>query len=165
MKTAVPIGKIARTAVCLAIFLTLTAPKHAGFIALMLLPFFAVVWIWEAVAIARSPEQRVLRVYRIAAWMLAFCFVALLNLFWYRESRHYADKVAAAVSSHYARTGGYPTTLEQVGIQPEDSSLRKWRVVYGINQGRPYLAYAVPFAIFDMYGYDFDTRKWTYWAD
>jgi hypothetical protein len=165
MKTVVPIRKIVRTVLCLGIFLYCTASLHGGFVALMLLPFFAVVWIWQAISIARNPDQRTLRVLRVIAWMLAFCLVGLLNLHWYRESRAYADKVVAAVSTHYARTGNYPTSLEQVGIQPKDLNSRKWRLSYGLSNGRPYVFYAVPYIIFDMYDYDFQTRKWNYLAD
>jgi len=162
MKTAVP---IARTVLCLAIFLFFTAPMHGGFIALMLLPFFVAVWIWEVASIAHKPDQRRLRVLRVLAWIVSFCLVGLLNLYWYRESRAYADKIVAAVSNHHTRTGSYPASLEQVGIQPDDRSSRKWRLAYVINDGKPNLFYAVPYAIFDTYDYDFETRKWTYFAD
>ena len=127
------------------------AHKHGGFITLMLLPFFAPVWILEAVEIARGAEQRALRAGRIVAWIAAFCLVGLLNYHWYRESGLYADKIAGAVLTYRSRVGSYPDSLEQAGIPQKDKAASEWMLVYGIVDGKPSLIYAAPFTVFDTY--------------
>jgi hypothetical protein len=154
------------TLLLLGIFFFVTLPMHAGFVARMLFPFFVVRWLYDAVMMVRHPEQRARRGAGIAIWATAFAAVVALNLYWYRESRTYADGVPESVLAHEAKTGSYPTGLEQLGIRSDDPLLRKWRLVYGHDQGdKPSLSYAVPFAIFDFYHYDFQTHRWQYLAD
>src|SRR6185312_3611744 len=98
----------------------------------------------------RHPEQRSKHAARIATWVLAFLVIGALNVYWYRDSRTYADAVAAAVLSYRAKTGAYPRNLEQIGIRADDA-FRKSRLVYGVytegHKTRLSLSYKAPFAI------------------
>ena len=153
-----------KTTLLLATFLFFTLPMHWGFIAAMLLPIFVCVWIYDIVVMVRDPGQRLMRTARMAIWMLAFCAVGALNLYWYRESRAYADQIAAAVLGYKARTGMYPDTLEQMGIDSHESSARKWRISYRQKKGAPLLFYIATFETYDMFSYDFEARRWRYVA-
>jgi hypothetical protein len=152
---------LATRVLLLGVFFILTAPKHMGFVAMMMLPFFACSWLYDIVMLIRKPEQRTALAMRIATWVLAFLAIAALNLYWYRESRAYANDVAAAVSSYKAKIGVYPASLEQVGIRERDAR-RKWRLLYWLHDEEPSLMYEAPFIVMDSYDYDFQTREWQY---
>jgi len=165
MNLSSPIARRVRTALFVTLFLALTCMPHGGAGALVLLPFFICSWLYELFVLVRRPEQRARRAERVIIWMLAFCVSGTVNLYWFRASRAYANDVANAILNYRARTGTYPTDLQEVGVPPE-RALRRWMLVYAVgNDGRPLLAYAVPWEVFDTYDYDFKTGQWTYWAD
>lgn len=160
-----PVARRVSSALLAGVFLFVSCIPHDGTLALVLLPFFVCSWLYDLVMLSRRPEQRARRTERVITWMLAFCVAGAVNLYWFRESRAYANNVVDAVLSYHARTGVYPIDLQQTGVRPE-SAFRKWMLVYAVSaDGRPGLSYAVPYAVFDMYDYDFDTGKWQYLAD
>jgi hypothetical protein len=157
-----PVARRVRNALFIGIFLFVTCSPHGGFCAYVLLPFFACSWLVDLFVMLRTPEQRARRAERILTWVLAFCLAGAVNLYWFRESRAYANNVVSAVVNYKARTGTYPTDLQEAGIRPE-RAFDKWMLVYGVSSdGRPGLSYAVPYIAFDMYDFDFDTGQWLY---
>ena len=160
-----PVARRVRNALFVGLFLCLTCTPHFGGAAVALLPFFACSWLYDLFILVRRPDQRARRAERILVWMLAFCLAGAVNLYWYRNSRAYANKIAGAVLNYRARTGSYPTDLEDVGFS-QANAVRKWMLVYGVSgKGEPLLIYAAPWDGFDTYSYDFATGHWDYWAD
>lgn len=155
-----PVARRVRNALFIGVFLFLTCSPHGGFIAYVLLPFFVVSWIFDLWVMLRRPEERGRRAERILVWVAAFCVSGAINLYWFRESRAYANNVVSAVLNYKARTGAYPIDLQLAGIRPE-RAFDKWMLVYGVSSdGKPGLSYAVPYLAFDMYDYDFDADQW-----
>ena len=155
-----PVARRIRNALFIGVFLFLTCSPHGGFIAYVLLPFFVVSWIFDLWVMLRRPEERGRRAERILVWVAAFCVSGAINLYWFRESRAYANNVVSAVLNYKARTGAYPIDLQLAGIRPE-RAFDKWMLVYGVSSdGKPGLSYAVPYLAFDMYDYDFDADQW-----
>jgi hypothetical protein len=164
MNTRVVLRNIG-TAVFVALFLLVAGRMHGGFIALVLLPFFIIVWLYDVVVMSRKPEERAPRAKRMTIWMLAFGVVAALNWHWYRESRAYAERVVVAVENFKSRTGAYPWHLQDAGIDAKGET-KRWMLVYSLRDGKtPWIAYAAPFVMFDRYEYDFAKHEWTYLAD
>ena len=160
-----PVARRVRNALFVGIFLCVTCTPHGGFWAFVLLPLFVCSWLFDLFAMLRGPEQRARRAERVLTWMLAFCVTGAVNLYWFRESRAYANNVVSAVLDYRAHTGFYPTDLQQAGIRPE-RAFDKWMLVYGKSaDGKPGVSYAVPYIAFDMYDYDFDTGQWLYLPD
>jgi hypothetical protein len=160
-----PVARRIRNALFIGIFLYVTCTPHGGFIAFVLVPFFACAWLIDLIVMFRRPEQRARRAERVLTWVLAFCVTGAVNLYWFHESRTYANNVASAVLTYRARNGSYPTDLQQTGIRPE-RAFQKWMLVYGVTaDGKPGLSYAVPYIGFDMYDYDFETGRWQYLPD
>lgn len=160
-----PVARRVRNALFIGLFLFMAARPHGGFIAFMFLPFFACSWLYDLIVLVRKPEQRARRAERVIIWMSAFCLAGSVNLYWYRQSRAYANNVVGAVLNYRARTGTYPPDLQDVGIS-QANAVRQWMLVYGVNaKGEPLLIYPVPWDGFDTYAYDFDTGQWLYWAD
>jgi hypothetical protein len=88
----------------------------------------------------RRPEERGRRAERILVWVAAFCVSGAINLYWFRESRAYANNVVSAVLNYKARTGAYPIDLQLAGIRPE-RAFDKWMLVYGVSSdGKPGLS-------------------------
>lgn len=165
MSADFPVARRVGNALLVGIFLFLSCMPHNGMLALVLLPFFACSWLYDFFVMARKPEQRVRRTERVITWMLAFCVTGAVNYYWFRASRADANNIADAVMSYRARTGVYPTDLLQTGVHPE-RAFRKWMLVYAVgSDGKPLLAYSVPWDGLDTYDYDFDTGKWVYWTD
>src|SRR5581483_4856721 len=163
LKSAV--ARRVRNLLLIGIFLYVTCTPHGGLFALMLLPFFACAWLLDLFVMFRKPEQRARRAERVLTWVLAFCIAGTVNLYWYRLSRAYANKVVGAVMNYRARTGTYPPDLQDVGIS-QAIAVHKWMLVYGVRgNGEPLLIYPAPWDGSDTYAYDFDTGKWVYWAD
>ena len=160
-----PVARRIRNLLFIGIFLYVTCIPHGGFLAFMLLPFFVCAWLFDLFVTMRRPERRARSTERVLTWVLAFCIAGTVNLYWYRESRGYANKVVGAVMNYRARTGTYPPDLQDVGIS-QAIAVHKWMLVYGVSgKGEPLLIYPAPWDGFDTYAYDFDTGKWVYWAD
>jgi hypothetical protein len=160
-----PVARRVRNALFIGIFLYLTCHPHGGLFVLGLLPFFACFWLYDLIFLVRRPEGRIRRTERLVTWMLAFGVAGAVNLYWSWDARAYANKVVGAVVNYRARSGTWPTDLENVGIS-QATAVRKWMLVYAVDErGRPGLIYPSPWDGFDTYSYDFDTGHWNFWAD
>lgn len=138
-----------------------TAPVHFGFFAAILAPFFALYFLYSVFIMSRKPEQRRVRVRRIAVWLLAFTTVAACHWYWFHESRIEADALAGAVLSYKDRMGSYPKNLAEIGID-EKVFGHPWMLGYTFRDGQPFLIYSATFIIFDAYIFDFESRQWRY---
>src|SRR5437870_12823715 len=95
---------------------------------------------------------------RVAIWGFALALVAAVQGYSAYAARADADMAVAAVTRDKERTGSYPATLGEVGLDPDDL-WRKWRAVYAARGGRPSLFYATTFTPFESYHYDFQARR------
>ena len=98
-----PVARRVRNALFIGIFLCVTCTPHGGFWAFVLLPLFACSWLFDLFAMVRRPEQRARRAERVLTWMLAFCVTGAVNLYWFRESRAYANNVVPVARGDGAR--------------------------------------------------------------
>lgn len=148
------------TFVCAAALLILTLQKGSGFLLILLLPVFLVLALYHAVRMIRRPEERKSRGIRLAVWAAAFALAGTVQTYWSIASKQDADLVLKKVLAHKARTGSYPATLKEVGLDDEHLK-EKWRLRYSIREGQPMLVYPVPFMPLDLYEYDFEKLRWT----
>lgn len=148
-----------KTFVLVAILLFLTLQKGEGFVLILLLPFFLITVLYHAVRMIRRPEERKSRGIKIAVWTITFALAGTVQTYWSKASHQDAQLVLKKVLAHKARTGSYPASLVDLGLD-EQYLKEKWGLRYSGKDGRPMLVYPVPFMPLDLYQYDFEAFRW-----
>jgi hypothetical protein len=138
------LSDFAKTFLLVAVFLLVITLKHAGFMVLLMIPFFAVSLIRGIVLMVRKPDQRKLCGARMVILAAALCTIASVHWYWFHAARDNANAVATAVIAYKSRTGAYPTGLAELGLN-QNELLRKWMLGYGLDRGQPSLFYATTF--------------------
>jgi hypothetical protein len=151
--------KYVTTGVLAALALLVTTWNHAGFMLLAFSPFLAGSLIYNAIVAVRKPERRRLSQVRIVVWLIVPLIVGATHWHLYRAARADADTAVAAVVGYKARTGSWPATLRDAGIE-EPQFGRRWMLGYLVGDGGPQLVYAATFTIYEAHMYDFDAQRW-----
>ena len=152
------------TAALAALALVLAAPVTAGFMFALFVPFIVVSMIYNVITAVRKPEKRRLSLIRIVVWLVVPAIVGAAHWRWYLAARADANIAVTAVTTFKARTGTWPKTLQDAGIQDPQFG-RRWMLGYLLDADRPFIAYASTFALFDSYTYDFEAQRWEFHAD
>lgn len=151
-------ARVVKTLLLVAAVLAVTLPKGAAFILALLVPLFGIWMIYSLARMVFKPEERGRRAVLIAIWLAVLVSAAAMQAYWDRAARVAAEQAAAAVSAHQARTGAYPASLAEAGVDP---LLReRWKLAYRLREGKPELIYSDPLLPLSTYEYDFDNRKW-----
>lgn len=148
-----------KTFIPVAIVLFFALQKGSGFGFLLLLLIFIVTTPYRLVRMIRRPEERRRQLTRIGIWAAALTLAGGVHAYWSAASRNNADIVADELLGHKARTGSYPPTLAEIGIDELELNA-KWKISYLVRDGHGKLSYPSSFMPLTSYEYDFEARKW-----
>lgn len=154
-------SEYAKTLVLVAAVLFFTLQNHAGYLVIFVLPFVFLSLIVGTVLMVRRPQERQRRGIRMLIWASALALIGAVQ--WYRADAARADAEGAvrAIVEHKARSGSYPSTLAQAGLD-EEALHARWTLRYSLKNGRPALSYAATLIPTDGYDYDFESSQWIY---
>jgi hypothetical protein len=148
-----------------ALMVFLLGQNHAGFILYFVL-FALLFWIpYSVYVIYRRPDARASQLARVAIWLVAVALVVGIHYIRHETTRHNADEIAASINKFMATHSRCPVTLDEVGITQQQRKDLLGISGYSCEVGKPFLFYAVTYAAFDVFQYDFQTKSWEYRAD
>ncbi|MBI5279562.1 MAG: hypothetical protein HY854_24230 [Burkholderiales bacterium] len=108
---------------------------------------------------ARRPAERRSRAIGLGIWIATLAIAVNVRDHWDTTARTRADAAAGAVQAHKVRTGAYPNSLADVGIDA-GALKEEFSMSYRTDQGKPALFYSQPSMPMVAHHYDFDTRSW-----
>lgn len=149
----------AKTLILAAIVLFLTLPKNGGFWLVLATLFFALWALYNLVRLILKPVERRARVMRVAIWIAVLAVAGAMQAYWANASRDHASAAAKALLAYKSRTGSYPSTLVELGLD-EQALKNEWRLGYKLRDGKPELNYPASLMPLTMYEYDFATKQW-----
>lgn len=139
--------------------------RHMGFMLILLAPVL-VPWFGYSVYVATTqPARRIDQLARVAVWLLAVISVVATHVFWHVTTRNQANQIVAAIQSYMRQHGRCPENLMVIGITQEQLRKKTGLSGYHCERGEPQFIYAVTFAVFETYDYDFKRKEWRYWPD
>jgi hypothetical protein len=148
-----------KTLAAAGVVLAVTLPRGTGFVLLLLLPLLLLTLIYQAVRMLRQPQERKARATRLAIWCLAFALAGSVQSYRAAATRSHAEQVVQTVLAHQKRTGAYPSSLTEAGLD-QDLVRRRWRVGYLVRDGQPLVSYPAPFMPLTVYEYDLAAGGW-----
>lgn len=150
------------TAIGCTFLLLLTAPRYGGFMLgfflLFLIPFF----LYSVDRMYRHKEERKTRGVKLALWMAATFVTLAVNYHEYGYARDAANDVVAELAKYHETNGSYPSNLEALGYDSKSLKSTLGMYSYQNEEGQPFFYYSVPYIVFDMYRYDFQSGQWIY---
>ena len=148
-----------KTFALVAIVLFFSLQKGSGPLLGILLPLFLVTAAYNSIRMIRRPEERKRRGIRLAIWAITLALTCTVQGHWSKASRSEAESALNKIMAYRARTGTYPASLKEVGL--DDSYLKdEWQLRYAVREGKPTLSYPMPFMPLAVHEYDFEARKW-----
>lgn len=148
-----------KTLAAVAVTLFLLLPKNSGFALALAVPVFAAWVLYNVARIALKPPERRNRGLRLATWGGVLILVASTQVYWVKASRGHADAAVAAILLHHSRTGHYPASLREAGLD-EEALRADWNIVYRPRDSVPDLNYPITYIPLSTYEYDFQANKW-----
>jgi len=148
-----------KTFAMVAIVLFFSLQRGYGPMLGFLLIFYLVSVLYNALRMILRPEERARRGFRLAIWFVALALVCAVQGHWSNASRSNAETALDKILAYKERTGAYPASLRDVGLDGtylED----QWRLRYWVQNGKARLAYPMPLMPLSTYEYDFEARKW-----
>ena len=140
--------------------LELVSGGMGGLLFSLVLPVFFVWLIYSLLRMALRPAERARRGARIGIWFATI--VILMSALGYRDrgAREEVELAIAAVSDHKRRTGSYPASLAEAGL--DAARLRaKYSVSYRLEaEGGAVLFYSQPSMPLIAHHFNFKTGKW-----
>jgi hypothetical protein len=121
----------------------------------------AVVWIlYSVVRMLFKPAERKERAIRLAIWIPTVFLAMTLMQYQDASARETASSTVAAVADFKIRTGAYPKSLADVGL---DAMALRSRLSLGYrlqSDGTAFLLYSQPSMPLVAHSYDFQAGKW-----
>lgn len=148
-----------KTCIAAGVMLAITLPRGTGFVLLLLLPLLLLTLIYQGVRMLRQPQERKARATRLAIWCLAFMSAGSVQCYRGATARNHAEQVVQTVLAQHKRTGAYPSSLAEAGLD-QDLVRRQWRVGYIVRDGQPVVSYPAPFMPLTMYEYNLTDGSW-----
>lgn len=96
----------------------------------------------------------------LTIWVIAVAVILATNYYRHSNTRMVADDIVASTEKYKSDTGGYPDSLERIGISVQQLRGRLGMSGYYINNGQTSLFYAVTYMVFDTYNYNFELKHW-----
>ena len=157
--TAMKAPHYANTLILVTVVLPFALLKGSG-MAFPLLVLGFIAWLpYNAVRMLRRADERKPRALRLGIWCLALVLVGVVQAHWSAATRSQADIAAQAVLAYQARTGSYPPSLQEVGV--DEPGLREdWGIRYLLRERQGVLSHPATFMPLTSYDYDFGVRKW-----
>ena len=137
----------------------ITAPVHAGFMLVFVVPILVVWLVYSAYVIWRRPARRKLQILQVALWLLVVGGVLLAHLHYYSAARSAGNTAVTAILQYKASHGVYPPSLRAAGLQSTG-----WGVSYLFDHGQPVLFYPATFIVFETCSYNFERQSWEHQA-
>ena len=133
------IKSYAKTLIPAAIVLVVASLNGAGPLLGLLLAVFIVWALYSAARMGVKPAERRDRGARLVIWAVALGIALAVQAYWTAASRSAAETAAAALRDHRSRTGAYPASLADTGL--DEQALRgEWGLRYLFRNGRPELS-------------------------
>jgi hypothetical protein len=149
----------ATTLVLAAAVLCVCLPRGGGVWLSLVLPVFLAWGIYTLVRITRSSAGRRQRVIRLALWAAVLAVAVGVQAYWDAASRSEATKVAGALAAFRSRTGVFPASMADAGL--DEQALRgEWALNYRLREGKPRRSYPAALMPMTSYEYDFDAGVW-----
>jgi len=155
MKTA----DYVKTLALVAIVLFFSLQKGSGPLVGILLPFYLVVLLYNSIRMIRRPDERKRRGIRLAIWSVTLALTVTIQIHWSEASHNAAELALKRVLAYQERTGRYPASLKEVGLDDQDLK-DKWQIRYFVVEGKATMVYPMPFMPLAIYEYNFEARKW-----
>ena len=148
------------TLIWCSIGLVIGLQKHLGVFAIVLLfiLFYSVFRFFKYVAY-KDPRKKQAFI-SLGLWSLCVVIVVAKHTVVHFQVRNMAESLSAQVLHYYSQHGDYPKNIESLSIKIK--GLDKVKVIYNKHQGKPFLAYPVTWIGFDLYEFNFETKKWDY---
>lgn len=129
-----------------------------GFSLELFLPLIALSRLWRTAKALRPPRRELRRQLAICSlWLLLLGGLAVLHRHYVRLAREEAEQLLGQILSRQQPNGSFAP-------MPLTTSPR-WRIRYGVNEGKPFLHYRDTYNVFDVQIYDFEQRRWQHQAD
>lgn len=155
----------ARTLLLVSIVLFFALPHSGGIALLGSFVLVAVVvtflpWmIYTIVRIAIRPAERRGRGTILAIWATTVVVLFAAHAHWDAAAREEANAAVSAIQSHKSRTGSYPESLSELGIN-EQALKDKFSLSYRLNDGKAAFFYSQPSMPMVAHHYDFQSNSW-----
>lgn len=115
--------------------------------------------IYSLVRMVIRPAERGSRAARVAIWVTALALAFGVRARWDTDAREEANTAASAIQAHKVRTGVYPNSLGEVGIDAQ-ALKAKFSLSYRAGDGKASLFYSQPSMPTVAHHYAFDTNSW-----
>jgi hypothetical protein len=100
--------------------------------------------VYSLVRIVLCPDERRNRGIRLAIWTATIFITVAANGHWDAAARKEADAAVTAIVGHRSRTGAYPNSLADLGIDAQ-ALRKKYSLAYRVDKdGKPTLLYSQP---------------------
>lgn len=131
-----------------------------GSVALAVVAIIFLPWaIYSLVRIAIRPEERASRGASLAIWTTTLVVAFGARAYWDTAARKEANAAASAIQTYKGRTGAYPNSLSEVGL--DAAALKEeFSLSYRINDGKATLFYSQPSMPMVAHHYSFETNSW-----
>ena len=149
----------AKTLVLVAVVLFLTLPADGGIWFCLVLLLFMPWALYNLVRLGTKPAERRPHVIRLAIWIVALVAAGATQVHWTNAAREQANAAAQSLLAYKVRTGSYPASLAEAGLD-EHALSSEWRLRYRLREGKPELRYPASLMPLTEYGYDFEARRW-----
>ncbi|WP_342120406.1 hypothetical protein [Pseudoduganella sp. OTU4001] len=127
-----------------------------GIVTLSFLPWA----IYSIVRMTMRPAERRSRAIRLAIWIGVLAIALSVRTHWDTAARAEATAVAAALQAHQARTGAYPASLSELGLDA-DALKKEFSLTYRVHEGQASLFYSRPSMPMIADHYNFEHKTWT----
>ena len=152
--------RIRRTLVTAVVMSLLLSMRYMGFMAALLAMPLAIWLAYSVYVVATRPERRRDQLIRVGIWIAAFAVVGGVHAYLHLTTRAKADETAAVIARHLRERGACPEDLAALGLEEAQLKSRLGMSIYRCESGKPTLAYAATFVVFEMYRFDFANQRW-----
>lgn len=155
----------AKTLVLVGIVLFFALPHSGGvallggFVSVVVVMIFLPWAIYSLVRIAIRPAERRGRGTSLAIWAATVVVLFAARAHWDAVAREEVNATVAAIQSYQSRTGAYPESLSELGIDAQ-ALKEKFSLSYRLDDGKAALFYSQPSMPMMAHHYDFQSNSW-----
>ena len=131
-----------------------------GFVLVAAMLIFLPWAVYTLVRIAIRPLERRSRAIRLAIWSVTLVASFAARAQWDVAAHEEATAAVSAVQVHKGRTGKYPASLSEAGLDAE-ALKKKYSLSYRLEDGKPKLFYSQPSMPTVAKHYDFEGNSWS----
>jgi hypothetical protein len=155
------LGDYWKTLLAAAALIYFAFQSYGSVIISIAVPVLLIGFIIGLTLLIRRPQERRHRTIRMVIWILALILVMGVESYRARAVRGAADAAAQTITAYHTRTGSYPASFADVGLDAAALDER-WTLRYWLREGRPRLVYDDTLMPLDEDEYDFDHGRWSH---